>query len=148
MRAHNIFFWAVSFFLIGVLAASSVGGFERAWLIVLAIGILIPAILFFIGNKSQAIFALAIIIGGFYYLAYDLAQKDEVFAFGEKVILTGVVREIEYGLESQKIRVGEVQVTTQRYPEYAYGDQLKIEGMLKKIPDDRRGYFSKEDIFA
>ena len=66
----------------------------------------------------------------------------------EKVILTGVVREIEYGLESQKIRIGEVQVTTQRYPEYAYGDQLKIEGMLKKIPDDRQGYFSKEDIFA
>ena len=148
MRAHNIFFWAVSFFLIGVLAASLVGGFESAWLIVLAIGILIPAILFFIGNRSQAILALAIIIGGFYYLAYDLAQKDEVFVFGEKVILTGVVREIEYGLESQKIRVGEVQVTTQRYPEYAYGDQLKIEGMLKKIPDDRRGYFSKEDIFA
>ena len=155
MKVHDVFFWCACFFLIGVLVASIASGFERQYLIFGLVVLLIGVFIFFVQNfnhgmLSRGIAALSLVmfIGGAYYFAHDFYQKDEVLKFGEKINFTGVIRDVKFGLENQKIRIGEIQITAQRYPEFEYGDKVNVDGAIKEIPEDWQGYFSKEDVFG
>src|SRR3989344_5601973 len=142
MKVNDVFFWCACFFLIGVLVASIASGFERQYLIFGLVVLLIGVFIFFVQNfnhgmLSRGIAALSLVmfIGGAYYFAHDFYQKDEVLKFGEKINFTGVIRDVKFGLENQKIRIGEIQITAQRYPEFEYGDKVSVDGIIKAIQD-------------
>src|SRR3989344_4934456 len=158
MKVHDVFFWCACFFLIGVLVASVASGFENQYLFFVLAALLISVFILFVrsfynqplsrGKAALSLMMLMILIGGVYYFAFDFYQKDEVLKFGEKINFTGVIRDVKFGLENQKIRIGEIQITDQRYPEFEYGDKVSVDGIIKEIPEEWQGYFSKEDIFG
>jgi len=71
----------------------------------------------------------------------------------ENVSFTGIVAvEPDIRETTIQLRVGDVLVTTDRYPEYRYGDKLKITGKLEAPPvfDDfnYRDYLKKDGIYS
>jgi competence protein ComEC len=77
---------------------------------------------------------------------------------GENVTLTGIVAE-EPSIKAATVKMavsngqGKILVTTGRYPEYRYGDELKITGKLKAPAEDIEGfnykeYLAKDGIFS
>jgi len=148
MRADKIFFWATCCFLLGVLLASMADSWALSFWLPILIGCLIVFVILFLGKPLPALLAVFIVIGAGYYAFYDFYQKDEVWEFTKPIVINGIVREVKSGLSSQKLKVGEIQITTSRYPIWDYGDEVRVEGVIKKVPDEWRGYFAKEDIFG
>jgi competence protein ComEC len=77
---------------------------------------------------------------------------------GETIFLTGVISE-EPDIRQNSIKLtvdtgqGKVLITTSRYPEYQYGDELKIIGKLKTPAEDIEGfnyreYLSKDGVYS
>jgi competence protein ComEC len=77
---------------------------------------------------------------------------------GENITLEGVVSQ-EPSLKEKSIKLvikneqGKVLITASRYPEYQYGDKLKITGKLKTPAEDVEGfnykeYLSKDGIYS
>lgn len=148
MRIHDVAFWFACFFLAGVLVASVTFNWaSRIWPAVL-FAALAAAIFLFLDKKIFAVLALFMIVGSVYYFLFDFYQKDEVLEFGKKLTVNGVVRDVEVGLSSQKIRIGEIQITAPRHPVFEYGDELRAKGVIEAVPEEWRSYFSKEDIFG
>lgn len=148
MKLHSYFFWAASFFLTGVLIASIFSSWLVSFWPAFLLTIFICLLFLFLGKKILALLAIFMVLGSAYYFLYDFYQKDEILEFGKKVDVIGVIREVKTGLSSQKIRIGEIQITAQRYPAFEYGDEVEVEGTIKEIPEEQRGYFSKEGIFG
>ncbi len=59
---------------------------------------------------------------------------------------TGVIREAEQRLNSQKLVVGDIQITTSRYPQFHYGDEIRISGAVRLPMEDFSSYYKKEGI--
>ena len=57
-----------------------------------------------------------------------------------------VIKKVEQRLNSQKIIVGDIQITANRYPLYEYGDKIITKGTIKKPVGEWEGYFSKEGV--
>lgn len=77
--------------------------------------------------------------------SFDVLVTEEP-VFGEKS--TKLVVKIKYGKEK-----GKVLITTDRYPEYDYGDMLKVSGEIKLASDNVDGfnyrqYLAKDGIFG
>ncbi|MFH1894325.1 MAG: ComEC/Rec2 family competence protein [Patescibacteria group bacterium] len=77
---------------------------------------------------------------------------------GESITIEGIVAE-EPSIKEKSIKLiinneqGRVLITTNRYPEYQYGDKLKITGKLKTPSEDIEGfnykeYLSKDGIYS
>jgi len=94
-------------------------------------------------------------IWGFLY-----TSKDKIIQYNdldEKVVFTGyVAKEPDKRSNNTKLTIqterGRVLATTRRYPEYKYGDELKIIGKLKTptVFEDfnYRGYLAKDGIYS
>ncbi len=61
---------------------------------------------------------------------------------------TGVVREAEQRLESQKLIVGDTQIVTGRYPAFHYGDEIRVSGKALPPPEEFKSYYRKEGIWT
>src|SRR3989338_2086615 len=57
-----------------------------------------------------------------------------------------MIKKVEQRLNSQKIIVGDIQITANRYPLYEYGNKIIAKGTIKKPAGEWEGYFSKEGI--
>jgi competence protein ComEC len=153
MRLHDIFFWAACFFLAGVLIAGIASGFEQAILITASSTLLVLSILFILSTRTpsalshgKAALGLFMFLGAAYFFLHDHIQKDSEIIFDRKVEFTGVVTEAEQRINSQKLILDNIQITTGRYPQYEYGDRLKITGIIKKPEGEFANYFAKEGI--
>lgn len=162
MRLHDIAFYFVSFFLIGVFIAS----FNVNFLTIILINLIITA-LFIVGNlyfekqninfKWLAGLSFVILIGGFYYFLYSAIQiKNINIPFGEKTIFKGIVVDYpERGVE-QKLTIklqdpysGEIIVSLPAYPYFHYGDLIEFNGAIKRPqPENYANYLSKNNIFG
>ncbi|MEK9135192.1 MAG: ComEC/Rec2 family competence protein [Patescibacteria group bacterium] len=95
-------------------------------------------------------FCLAFISGIFIY-SFFISQPAS--PIGEAFIIGIVNSEPDIREKSQKIVVNGVLVTTGRYPEYKYGDKLKITGKLE-IPSENingfnyKDYLKKDGIYS
>ena len=132
-------------------------------------------ILFFIKQKSILVFGFCLIILACGILRYQIALNNfenaelknfidfsEPIQISAKVIKEPDVRENNINLTVSveellinKIGIpmeGKVLVTTERYPEYQYGDELKIIGLLKTPPVfedfNYKDYLRKDGILA
>ncbi len=151
MRLHDIFFWFACFFLMGVLVASIATGFTNPfWISALLILILSAGILIIrrklLVVSSLSFVVLSLALGAGYYFIFESLQKSEPIPYGQKVVFSGIVSDQEQRIDNQKLVVGNIQIATPRYPEYKYGDEIKITGVIKTIEGDWENYFKKENI--
>ncbi len=156
MPLHDKTFWAISFFLIGVLLASVMQGAQRATVIGVLLTALLALFLFVANRRTLAILSLVVILGLGYFQWFTAAHDNAFTApIGKQVIFTGMVERVKISGESQAADVrlqqeydGLVRVTLKMYPTVAYGDILSFTGTLKTIDGPSQGYFEKEGIGA
>lgn len=153
MRLHEIFFWTTCFFLAGVFVASVFSGFQQPHLIVALVTILLVVgiflfrhFLFPVSSRVMTLLSLVMFLGAGYYFAFDYFQQDSKIIFGQKVEFTGTVTEAEQRINSQLLRLDNIQLTTSRYPEFEYGDRIKAVGVVKKPEGEFVNYFKKEGV--
>ena len=97
-----------------------------------------------------------IFIGGIFFLSPGLIKKIPQQEFGEGVFIGAVIREPEIKNGSTKLTIktetGKILFSIGNYPEYFYGDVLKIKGKLEepKVFDEfnYKNYLAKEGIYA
>lgn len=152
MPSYDIFFFGALFFLIGVLLASFGVGF---WILILVTAA--SAAFFFWGfwRKNKKFLWLGglvffVIFGALYYTWDDLRFRENInIAFDEKSSFFGViVSNPTLKISSQEFKLklasplrGNVLVKTSRYPEFSYGDEVKIGGKIEKPFSPQRGPF-------
>jgi len=104
------------------------------------------------GNKKAVLFGFCIV---FFVLGSLYINKKAVSDFGEVVFVGTIIEEPDKREDTNKLTVsspkGKVLVTVNKYPEFNYGDKLKIEGELKKpaVFEDfnYKDYLKKEGIY-
>ncbi len=153
MPFHDKAFWAMVFFLVGVLAASGVASLRNAPLVIVIVMFLLAGSLFFIGRQELAIISLFFICGAGYYAFDDARYHAGVITIAEHNSFRGIVERTTLGLEKQDLVVrlaapqgGRVKITTARYPEWQYGDEITFDGKSEPPSGNSAGYLSKERI--
>lgn len=165
MLLHDIAFFAILFFLFGVLFAS----FKISLPIIIFCSLLASVIILFssvfgvfksfpvLRARWIAGLLLIIIIGAFYYIQFDKSQIEEIkIIFDKKSVFEGViVKYPKYGNNQDLIiklnapYSGRVLLKARPYPQYKYGDKIKFEGIIEKPePIDYANYLSKERVFG
>ncbi len=132
---------------------------------VLFFGVFLVVFGLFPGNKKFFLFGFCLLFlffGIFRYqsLFFKIPAITEHNDTGKEVVLIGIVlEEPEIGDKILRLKVqpenseGKVLVTADRYPEYKYGDKLKIKGFLKTPSQDLNGfnykdYLKKDGIYS
>lgn len=146
MTLHDGFFWSACFFLIGVLVASITAGWASGVLPAVLFATLAAATLLFLNKKIFAALALFMTVGSAYYFLFDYYQKDREIIFDQKLEFIGTITEDEQRIKSQVFRLDNIQIITSRYPEFEYGDRIKINGIIKKPAGEFLSYFEKEGV--
>ena len=136
-------------FVISILAGYLTGTFlgdliqlDLAWAVGLVIGLLISMIVW----RREKLWSLAIIcilglvIGLGYFNFWDSRRQDIHLPYEQEIEFEGQVIGHPDFLSNQgryvvKFQNQKIQVIYGRWPEYAYGDVLKIKGMLQKSND-------------
>lgn len=148
MKPAAIFFWCVCFFLGGVFIASAVNSFYFRYLIGAILILLMSSALLFIGKRQLAVFSLIMLIGAGYFFWRDKIDEPAGVEFGKKAEIHGIVKESEQRLNSQKVILGNIQITTSRYPVFHYGDEIKAIGAVSEPAGEWKSYFDKEGIIG
>lgn len=159
MKSSAGFFYSASFFLIGVFLVSVFAEWASKFWIAGGIALLVGAALFLLDRRAMALCSLVIILGAGYALVFDLYRLDSNLPVGQKAELTGMVVKAEQGMESQELVVdvqpsvakameGRVKVFTLKYPQYKYGDVLKIDGKVEALQEEFKNYYLKDGITA
>jgi competence protein ComEC len=149
MSFHNLAFWFCAFFILGIFLISVTGNF---WLTGL-IGLLM-AVYFTLFKKFRFMFlSLVIIVGAAYFLVFDYSRSAVSIPFDNGVEVKGVVKKADHFLSRQRLAVdlesphsGRIQVNAARYPDFIYGDLIKISGTIKRPEGDFADYYKKENI--
>ena len=120
-----------------------------------AIAVLIPLILAFSKRYSLAVLSLFAIAGIFYYQTFDFSQKKAVIPFEVQSEVFGIVESINQKERSQELRVklelphsGKISVNAPPYLYFRYGDSVKLQGTIKKLPEETAAYFLKDGILG
>lgn len=155
MRLHDIAFWFISFFLIGVLLASFINGWQDRFLVVGLTAIFIACVLMAFQKYWLGAVAFSIMLGAGYYFLFDFYQGRVSIPFDEKTAVTGVVEKSSTGLEKQDVVIaldapysGRIKATTQVYPTWRYGDRLSLEGVIRRPGEESKNYLAKEGVFG
>jgi competence protein ComEC len=135
---------------------------------------LILAILFisvFFKHKKFLIFGICVLSFSFgiwkcQTTFLKIKNSPVKYFIGREVILTGkITEETKMGEKSQKLLIlpeeiegkrensfGKVLIWTRRYPEYGYGDLLRIEGILEEPKNfnhfDYKNFLAKDEIYS
>ena len=170
MKTYDAFFFAILFFLIGILLAS----FNLSLLIIAFASLFWGAIFLFLGyfKKNKNFFwisglILFVIIGAFYYFWDNKNFKTINLPFDQKESFRGLIVSVEKGA-GQKLIVsikspyseqdvqyightarykGRVLIKARNYPEFHYGNLINFEGAIKALDDSSYGnYLRKERI--
>ncbi|MFH0712877.1 MAG: ComEC/Rec2 family competence protein [Candidatus Jorgensenbacteria bacterium] len=164
MPSYDIFFFGALFFLVGVFLASFGVG---VWILIITFAAA-AAFLFMGLKRNKRFFWLAglvflVFAGAFYYTRDDMRFREKTtIPFGEKTVFSGIIvsnpilksssQEFKLELDSYLAAPkgplrGNILVKTARYPQFGYGDELKIKGTIELPFSESYGrYLSKEGI--
>lgn len=151
MKAYNVFFFSVLFFLLGVVIAS----LELSLLTLIIITLSLAFIFSLFKKLSSLILITLFILLGFFYLTWNNFQYyNHSIIFNEPISFEGVViDEPTKNLEKQTLILqlhdleGRLIIKTSLYPQYHYGDVLLIKGNIYPPPPDYYGrYLKKEGV--
>jgi len=150
-KAHNIFFFSILFFSLGIAIASL-----ELSLLILIIVTLSFAFLFSLFKKFSSLILITLfILLGFFYLTWNNFQYyNHSIIFNEPISFEGVViDEPVKNLERQTLILksndleGRLIIKTSLYPQYHYGDVLSVKGSVYPPPPDYYGrYLKKEGV--
>ncbi|MBI4100828.1 ComEC/Rec2 family competence protein [Candidatus Microgenomates bacterium] len=81
--------------------------------------------------------ALIIVLLLLLLIRFIFPSEPQKYAVDQRVVLVNTLSsEPQISVKSQRFLIGNIEIVTGRYPEYHYGDKLKIEGIIKaKQPD-------------
>lgn len=153
MPTHQKAFWAMTFFLTGVLIASSFFHW-RHWLIILfGVWLLLAGMLILVRRFWLALLSIGFLVGFLYYGWHDaLTPRLDVARLSQQPIEALVLRS-SVNFDKQTIiaeltewRGARIQITEPIYPEYQYGDQIRLTATFIEPPES--GYYRKEGVGA
>lgn len=141
MRLHDIAFYFCASFILGI-GLASLG--VNIWFAILAYCALAVSNLYFKKDWKIFIIGLTLLLGFFYYNFYVVWQ-DQRIPFDRQLSFEAIVAgDPKRGLEYQELDIkledpwrGKVHAYTNLYPEYHYGDLLKLEGKIVKSPSGK-----------
>lgn len=158
MRIYDIAFWLIFFFLAGVFAKSFNLSNEFIMAAV-ALAAFLFLLLYFLGAKEKKFLwfsglCLFVVVGAFYYFFYDNYQNNTTkIIFNKKVEFSGIIVDYPEKGASQKLIVAlkepfsaKILVKLKSYPEYFYGNEIKLSGVIKKPEGSYKNYLSKEGV--
>lgn len=158
MHIHEIVFWGIVFFLIGVLLAPMTSLALLAIMIVLAtmIGEVIAWRKRTAKGRWVALLLLWGIVGGVYWTGYNVVRKDRVAPLiGTQAMLTGYAIDVKKSEKSQRVVValdepskGRIAITARPYPIIEYGDRIVAQGMVQRPSRQNKEYLLKDALFA
>jgi competence protein ComEC len=152
INIHDLAFWLCLFFLIGIaLATLFDGGFYLISLVVL----LTSFYLLLIKKNTPALTILFIIVGALYYQYFSYFQLKNInIPFGKEEEFSGLVEEAKAGtVQELKISLigeyrGDISVRSSPYPEFKYGDVVKMIGKINKPDEQYANHFLSRGIFG
>lgn len=151
MNIHDLAFWSCALFLLGVFLVSFTG---QLLPIILAAALFFLYLIFFQKN-SFGWLVLLVILAAIYYQVFDSLQSRINIPFDEKKEFQGIIKKIDYTASRQEIILdlqppysGKIKLNSRPYPKFAYGDLLKVEGMILPPSPRSAAYFSKDGIFG
>ncbi|MFA6492745.1 MAG: ComEC/Rec2 family competence protein [Patescibacteria group bacterium] len=138
-----------SMFVIGFLLLFIIGAFlsdlvkiDIWWLAGIFVGLLIVLIVFWTNFfwRLVLISFLGFLLGFGYFRIWDNWQREITLPFSQEILFEGqIVSHPDFLSNNSRYTViyqnSKIQVVANRYPEYQYGDNLKIKGILKE-PND------------
>ncbi|MDO8601748.1 MAG: ComEC/Rec2 family competence protein [bacterium] len=140
MLLYQKAFWAIVSFLLGVILASALPFGSSAALPLLIGGLMILGIALF-GRYQLALCAIAMLVGSLYYHARSPIMPETLSSAATSYI--GVVEKAKLYADRQTLTVAVsspgsfvIQMSTQRYPTYAYGDEISAIGVLTKLESE------------
>src|SRR3989338_843191 len=159
MKYHDSVFYAIVFFLAGVLLASA----HLNFVIILLLSFWAAAIFLFLyfhsGLNSRLLWlaglSVFIIVGSGYFLFDDLRFRNFSLPIGEETDFTGlIINDPEASSKSQRLIVeaqepyrGRVLIRLNSRPAFHYGDLVGVTGTIKLPDGDRqKNFFAKEKI--
>ncbi len=156
MPLHDKAFYAMVFFLGGVLLASFVNDWQLRVLIVGLITFLAVIIFLVFQKYWLATLSVIILFGAGYYFVFDYYQKSNLnIPFSGKYSFSGLIEKVAHGPDSQGLVVtlqppyyGKIKITTETYPEWHYGDLISFETSIKNPDAQSVHYYEKEGIFG
>ncbi len=178
MDNRDYFYFLVAGFTFGIFVSSLIKVGFSFFLFILLLSIIIFVFGYYFARRNALIILLAVLIfffglGVLRYEIKDIRSGNNLQAYlGDKVILQGVVSD-EPSIKDNSVQLivsvtslyvddkeeeveEKVLVTTGLFPEFKYGDLVKVEGMVKKpenfSTDNGKdfnyiGYLAKDDIF-
>ncbi len=159
MRIYDSAFYAVIFFLSGVFISGLGLKFIANFLIVALIAVLF--LVFGFAKKNKKLFwlsglSLFIIVGSFYYFAYEAYQfQTAKIIFNKEISFRGVVVNAARQANSQKLTVelakpfaGKISVQARPFPDFNYGDLVEFKGIIKNLPQSSAVSFLKDGILG
>lgn len=151
MTKSKIFLFFCLSFIGGIFLGSIVIIPLTAKLGVLILGMLLISVLWPYKKLVVVGFCLVLLVIGIG--RYQQAESKIVSKYDQEVILIGIVKaEPDIREKSMKLEIERVLITTNRYPEYQYGDKLVIKGEIKTPPRfsdfNYQGYLAKEGIYS
>ncbi len=155
MRLHDIAFWFIAFFLVGIFLGSFIAGWEQGLLVAVLAAIFVAAFIGAFGKYELAAISLAIFLGAGYYFLCDVRAGNITIPFGEKTTVAGFIEKVSVGLEKQDIVLrletphkGKIKITANRYPSWEYGDRVEAEGLIKEPSERSRDRLAKDGIYG
>ncbi|MCL4406405.1 MAG: ComEC family competence protein [Patescibacteria group bacterium] len=158
MRPSEIFFSASVFFLAGVFAAGA--GFSGVWALAATAAFSGGFLLFSTARKGRKWRVLSVCVwlmfaGCFYFHFRETLAESKMPGPGEAVFLARIVAEPELKEKTQVLLLkfqppwrGEIVSYNRIYPEYAYGDLLRVTGRIEEGPRGRSVSFPQNVLVA
>ena len=149
---HDGVFWLCLFFLIGIALAILFAG---SFYLVIS-GVLLFSLYFLLIKKNNlAWLVLFIIAGAVYYQIFSYFQLKNInIPFGKEAEFSGLVEEVRGGaVQELKLSLtgeykGDISVRLSPYPEFKYGDAVKITGKINRPEGQYSDYFLSRGIFG
>ena len=152
---HKKFFWGASSFLFGIFIASAEIGavifpfFISAFFIFIVLSFVFPRMgLFFIPLCISFMF-----FGALYYGFFDIRSARVVIPFEKESQVVGIVSDdpvLRNGFQEVRVVLssphkGTVLLKKRLFPEFRYGDKIRMHGVIHTVQDDGYGTFLKKE---
>jgi competence protein ComEC len=162
MNKSKILIYLCICFILGIALDSLIIISQSIWLGILILGT--SLIIFSLKNKTVIVlgFCLIVLAGGI--LRHQTSVREDITeklipGYDQEISLKGVIiEEPEQRINQQKFQIkadeiqGKILITTELYPEYHYGDELRISGELRQPAQfedfDYRAYLAKDKIHS
>ena len=152
INIHDLAFWLCLFFLIGIALATI---FTAGLYLIISLVILASFYFLLIKKNNLVWLILFIIVGAVYYQFFSYFQLKNInIPFGKEGEFSGLVKEVRGGA-TQELKLsligeykGDISARLSPYPEFKYGDIVKMSGKINELDGQYKNYYLGRGIFG